>query len=710
MTPPLSELFPIPTPAEWRALAEAELKGAPFEKRLVTRTPEGIDLQPLYTATDREGLALAGSLPGFAPFARGSRPEGQTTDGWEICQELVLGNPREFNAAARTGLDRGLTAINFYLDKATRAGLDPDMAPVGDVGFGGVSIATTEDLARALDGIDVENVPLFVRTGSSALPFAALLVAWMRERGRDPGKLRGCIEMDPLGVLSHEGTLPHSLDGAYREMAHLTTWASKHAPGLQTICVHSRAFHESGGNAVQELAAALAAGAEYLREMSARGLHPDRVAPRIRFSLSSGTKFFMEIAKFRAARALWARIVEAFGGSADAQRMNLHVRTSRYAMTACDPYVNLLRATTEAFAGVAGGCDSLHVAPFDEAFRSPDEFSRRIARNTQILLKEESHFHRVIDPAGGSYFVEKLTDQLASKTWAQFQGIEAAGGLGLALASGSIQKEIATTAAARAKELAHRRESLIGTNVYANPSEKPLDPRGPDLVALHRAQAQRIQSHRVSLQNERNTLILRRLAEMLDSAPHNLLEAAIEAARAGATLGEITRTLRSGDGPAPRIEPLRIHRAAEPFEALRAAADAHRAKTGAAPRIRLLCMGPLRQHKVRADFCTGFLEVGGFAVDPGAPLATTDEAVEAAVSCGAPVCVICSTDETYPDLVPAIAAGIKSRAPKVGVILAGLPAEHADAFRAAGVDDFIHVRADALALLTQLQTQAGIRS
>lgn len=710
MTPPLSELFPIPTPADWRALAEAELKGARFEKRLVTRTPEGIDLQPLYAAPDCEGLGLVGSLPGFAPFARGTQPEGNTTEGWEICQELVLGNPREFNAAARTGLDRGLTAINFYLDKATRDGLDPDMAPVGDVGLGGVSIATTADLARALDGVDIEKVPLFVRTGSSALPFAALLIAWVRERGCDPARLRGCIEMDPLGVLSHEGSLPHSLEGAYREMAHLTTWASTHAPELQTICVHSRAFHESGGSAVQELAAALAAGAEYLREMSARDLHPDRVAPRIRFSLSSGTRLFMEIAKFRAARALWSRIVAAFGGSAEAQRMNLHVRTSRYSMTVCDPYVNLLRATTEAFAGVVGGCDSLHVAPFDEAFRSPDEFSRRIARNTQILLKEECHFHRVIDPAGGSYFVESLTDQLAARAWAQFQRIEAGGGLGAALVAGTLQKEIAATAAARAKDLAHRRESLIGTNVYANPTEKPLDPRGPDLAALHRTQAQRIQSHRISLQNEQNTLILHRLAEILDSAPHNLLEAAIDAARAGATLGEITRTLRSGDVVPPRIEPLRIHRAAEPFEDLRAAADVFRAKTGAAPRIRLLCMGPIRQHKVRADFCTGFLEVAGFTVDPGTPCATPEEAIEAATGCGAPVCVICSTDETYPELVPAITAGIKSRAPSVAVIVAGLPSDHVDAFRTSGVDDFIHVRADALALLTQLQRQAGVRS
>jgi methylmalonyl-CoA mutase len=267
----------------------------------------------------------------------------------------------------------------MVLDQATRDGHDPDWALPEQVGFGGVSIATLGDLDHALDAIDLETTSLFIRSGASAMPFGALLVALARQRKKTPAILKGCIEMDPLGVLAHQGKLPQSLDGAYREMAVLTRWAIDHAPNLQTICVHSRAWHESGANAVQELAFALATAVEYLRATHERDLEINQVAPRTRFAVTVGINFFMEIAKVRALRMLWSKAIATLGGNEASQRLSLHIRTSHWNKTTYDPYNNMLRTTVEAFAGVLGGCDSMQVGAFDEIIRRPDDFSQRLA-------------------------------------------------------------------------------------------------------------------------------------------------------------------------------------------------------------------------------------------------------------------------------------------------------------------------------------------
>ncbi|MDP2717773.1 MAG: acyl-CoA mutase large subunit family protein, partial [Candidatus Micrarchaeota archaeon] len=332
-----------------------------------------------------------------------------------------------------------------------RNGHDPDWVKPGEEEIGGLSIATLQDLDRALEGINLETTSLFIRSGSSAMPLASLLVALVRKRGQDPKILRGCIEMDPLGVLSHEGRLPQSLTGAYREMAALTMWARKNAPELQTICVHTRAWHESGGGAAQELAFGLATGVEYLRRLLDRGLFINDVAPRIRFAMTVGNQFFMEIAKLRAARMVWSQAVEAFGGNEAAQRLHIHGRTSLRNKTVYDPHVNILRGTVEAFAAVLGGCDSLQVGAFDEVIRAPDDFSRRLARNTQLILAKECNLTSFIDPAGGSWYVEKLTNELAQRAWALFQQVESRGGMALAMEKGFVQGDINHAALERQK-------------------------------------------------------------------------------------------------------------------------------------------------------------------------------------------------------------------------------------------------------------------
>lgn len=379
--------------------------------------------------------------------------------------------------------------------------------------------------------------------------------------------------------------------------------------------VDAAKVHEAGGTAVQELAFAWTSGLKSLRAAVARGESVDEAAGRIGFVFAAGGEFFVTLAKLRAARFGWARVVTACGGGESAARMVIHARTSRWQQSSLDPHTNILRSTASAYAAVLGGCDSLEVGAFDEVCAQPDEFSRRLALNTQRILREECHAGAVADPAGGSWFVESLTRELAEAAWAEFQKSEAS--------------DPAESVAAQRKSLSQRRRVMVGVNQYANPTEKP------------------------------------------------------------ATTGT----------SASRLAGL--------FEQLRAAAWAYAAKHGTPPKIFLLTMGPLKQHKARADFVRGFLEPGGFAVEYPAGFETPADAAAAAKASGALAAVLCSTDETYPELVPAVIGAMDGSMP---VILAGHPADHVDAFREAGVADFIHLKADCGAFLAGWQERLGVNS
>lgn len=700
--------FPPPTYADWRKIVDAELKGVPFEKKLVTRTYEGIALQPIYRREDVAHLPHATSMPGFAPFVRGTKASGYLTHTWDVSQEIFDSSPAEFNTTARACVGRGLAGLNIVLDKATRNGQDPDVAVEGEVGAGGLSIAMVSDLSKAFDGIDLAKTSLFVRSGASGLPFAALLAAFCGDRRLPTAALRGCIEMDPLGVLAHEGKLPQSLKAAYCEMAELVRWSARNAPHVQTICVHSRAWHDAGGNAVQELAFALSAAVEYLREMNARGLEVDVVAPRLRFAMTVGSNFFMEIAKLRAARMLWASAVASLGGTAESQKLTIHVRTATWNKTALDPYVNLLRGTVEAFAGAMGGCNSMQVGAFDEVIRTPDEVSQRIARNTQLVLQKECDLDRVIDPAGGSWYVETLTDSVARGAWALFQEVEKRGGMAKAMAAGFPQGEVAKTAAEKLKNVAMRRDVLVGTNQYANLKEKSLVKPAQDTSEFRRRRVQQVKDHRTTADDAQSSSVLGQLSKIVETRNADLFECCVAAARAGATLGEIARALRVNDTPDEPVKAVKLQRASEAFERMRGAVDRHIAAKGTRPKIYLATMGPAAQHKARADFSRGFFALGGFDVvyPPGSE--TAEDAAAKAIASGAPIIVICSTDETYPALVPALVQAIKSKDKTRFVVLAGYPQEQVEAFKQAGVDDFVHVRVNAVDFLTNLLKKVGI--
>jgi methylmalonyl-CoA mutase len=699
----LGEFAPVDY-AAWRKLVEAELKGVPFDKKMLTPTYEGITLQPIYRKSDVANLPHVNSFPGFPPFVRGSTASGYLNHPWDISQEINCSSPTDFNHLAHASLGRGLSALNMVLDRATRNGHDPDWAQDDQVGAGGLSIACLSDLERALQGIDLDKISLFIRSGASALPFAALLVALAHKRGKSPANLRGCIEMDPLGVLSHEGTLPQSLQSAYREMAALTRWAALCAPNLQTICVHSRAWHEAGANAVQELAFTLATGVEYLREMVRHNLPVDPVAGQMRFAVTVGVNFFMEIAKLRALRMLWSKAVSTAGGNENSQALRLHVRTGLWNKTVNDPHSNMLRSTVEAFAGILGGCDSMQVGAFDEIVRTPDDFSQRIARNTQLVLQKECNLDRVIDPAGGSWLIESLTADLANRAWALFQEVERRGGMEAALRAGFPQQSVAAIAAEKLKAAARRKDSIVGVNQYANPKETPLESHYADTLAFRKRRVGQIASYRTSLDETDHDFVLQKLSQVVGLKIEDLFSACLDAASAGATLGEITRAIRISDTPGAAITPVCLTRPAAQFEKLRAAMN----RRGGALPVFLCNMGPPRDHKARADFASGFFAAGGYDAISPRGFESTREAADAFADSKARIAVICSTDEKYPALVPPLVAALKNRRPDAIVVLAGFPPDQVEAHKAAGIDEFIHIRADAVELLTRFHTKLGV--
>ncbi len=703
LTAPTFDEFPPTLYEEWRKAIDKVLKGAPFEKRLVTKTYENIDLQPMYRQEDIAGLPQIDSLPGFAPYVRGVSPLGYVASSWDVAQEIPCATPTAFNEALSADLARGQNAVNLVLDHPTLHGVDADQADAGDVGKDGLSLSSLADLAEALNGVDLETTPIYVQADASALSFAALLAALVKQQGKSLAKLRGAIGMDPLGHLAHYGHLPRDLNGVYDVMAQLTGWAKANAPQLQTLTVQGHPYHNGGASTTQELAFALATAVDYLRAMQERGLSIDDAAPRVRFAFSIGSNFFMEIARLRAARMLWAKIVQAFGGNAESQKMRIHARTSAWNQTVYDPHVNLLRGTTEAFSAIVGGCDSLHISPFDELICTPDEFSRRVARNTHTVLREETHITRTVDPAGGSWYIENLTDAVARQSWAIFQDVEKQGGMAKALAAGWPQGQVADTAAKRMANIAKRKDIFVGANMYPNLKETRLEAPKVDTAALHAERAAALSQFRAKANAGQKKTALDQLAK-----GDNIVDAAIQAALAGATLGEIAQAARTGAQAGPTINAVCAQRGALPFERLREAADAYVARTGNRPQIFLAVMGPLTQHKGRADFATAFLGVGGFETIYPSGFNTPDEAADAALQSGAPVVVICSTDATYPGLVPPLAGKLKKANPGLTVLLAGYPADHIDAFKAAGVDDFIHLNANCQALLTTLQKKMGV--
>lgn len=449
----LAAEFPDPAHEQWQRLVEGVLRksgkdvsGSAAEEALSTTVEDGLITRPLYTARDD---APDAGLPGFAPFTRGGRPEGNAAGGWDVRQRHALTDPARLGEAVLADLENGVTSL---------------WLAVG--GVGGVPVS---GLARALDGVYLDLAPLVLDAGGELDSAAEELLALYAQRGVAPQAVRGNLGADPLGQAAREGTEP--------DQSAAVRWAHRCAeefPGLRALTVDALPYHEAGGSAAQELGSSLATGVAYLRALAGAGLSVEAACAQLEFRYAATADQFLTIAKLRAARRLWARVAEVCGvPGAGAQRQ--HAVTSSVMMTRRDPWVNMLRTTLACLGAGVGGADAVTVLPFDQALGLPDAFARRIARNTSTILLEESHLARVIDPAGGSWYVERLTDELAEAAWAFFQEIERAGGQAAALSSGMIGQRLAATWAVRGKELARRKEPITGVSEFPQLAERPVE-------------------------------------------------------------------------------------------------------------------------------------------------------------------------------------------------------------------------------------------
>lgn len=703
-TTPIAKAFPPVTADQWRAVVEADLKGAPFEKKLITHTYEGIDVKPLYSMADWPGQSDPSGFAGLFPRTRGGLPLGTLTCGWDIRQERAEPDPASLNERLLDDLAHGVTSVLLRLDVAGRRGLDPDTPEAGALSAtDGAMLATLDDFERVFNGVHVEMIGIALEAGASALAAGAMIAALFQHRGLTLQKAWFAFNADPLAVLARDGVLPGSLDDFYTDLADLARWSRASCPRATTVRVGTAPYHHAGATAAQDLAFSMATGVEYLRELTARGLSLEDACSQLLFSYAVGCNFFLAASKLRAARRLWSRVVEASGGTDEAQRMRLHVRTSKRVLTTRDPWVNMLRNTSCCFAAGLAHADSVTTPPHDAALGHPSPLAARIARNTQIILQEETHLHRVVDPAGGSWFVETLTDELCDKAWPIFQEIERQGGMGECLKSGWVHEQIDSAFLPRARNIATRKDPILGVSEFANVAEQLPAPASYNIESVRAEGRLRLAEHRLSRSDSGVGTSLKGLREA--SGVERFL-AAVEAARAGATLAEIAR-VRAHAEPSHLDQPIAPHAYAEPFERLREASDMFLESTGARPRVYLANVGKPAQFNARAGFSRNFFEAGGFEVIAGSGSTGVDELARAFAESGAPIAVICSTDQLYEEHVPVLAGKLHQSGAR-RVVLAGFPGANEQPYRDAGVDRFIYIKCDVVSTLTELLRDEGV--
>ncbi|MEZ4746574.1 MAG: methylmalonyl-CoA mutase subunit beta [Calditrichia bacterium] len=687
----LSRQFVNATDAEWRSAAEKLLKGKSFEKTLISRTIENISLSPIYGASDVPET-FPNANPGEFPFQRGATAGGFFNRNWQIAQEIRANSPRTFNSMLKNDLSRGQNVIHLPLDFATRSAMDPDEIVSAE---NAVPVSRLDDFSAAIDDVDCSKIPFHIYCGVSNIFISAIIAAEFEKHHRNIAELTGNIAADPIGELATTGQLPTSLNNLYNEIASAGKFFAEHRANVRSWMICADKYHNAGADTVQEIAVALATGAEYLRAMLERGFSADAAIRQITFQIAIGGQFFMEVAKLRTLRMLWGNIARAFGVSETAMEMNIHAVTSQWNKTRYDAHVNMLRATTEAMAAIFGGCNSLQVAPFDELLREPDDFSRRIARNIQLILRDESHLDAVIDPAGGAWYIEKLSDELATAAWQKFRQIEKSGGIIEVLETSSLQQEIEKTATERANRLATGKDRLVGTTRYANAKET---------VEFFEADTNRsiIEHRKATLDKNHNTGMQ---VQIDQSRP---IESLMRAAQNGATIGQMREAIRESDDAFPRAKPLQIHRAAEAFEFLRLAVERYSGKQEYPLKVLLLNFGELSEYKPRADFARGFLEVAGLQVTDSAAVTSVENSIGEIAESQPKIVVFCASDERYPDFVAELTTSLKAQHPATVVALAGYPQEHIESFSAAGVDEFIHIRSNIVATLRSLLEKSGI--
>ncbi len=603
--------FPPVTTQAWEEKILEDLKGADYEKRLVWKTPDGITAKPYYRAEHLDNLAFMGALPGENPYVRGKRVKD---NDWKIHQDVEEEDIDRANARAIKAIEKGAQSV----------------------GLNARAVQGIEDLAALLQGIDLNKVSVSINHAISYPPLFKLLT----ELAGDTS-LKGSLNFDPLGYYVLYGKLYQNLDANLDEAQSLLQLVGTKHLVFRLITINGQHYHNAGAGIVQELAFSLSQANEYLALLIDRGLDVDMVAPSLRFRLAIGSNYFLEIAKLRAIKMLWATIVAQYHPTKkESSEMFIHAESSAWNKSVYDPYTNLLRTTTEAMSAAIGGVDSMSLATFDSTYKKPDEISLRLARNQQIVLKHESYFNKVVDPSAGSYYIENLTDSIAQAVWKLFVSIEEKGGFMQAAESGFFKDSIAVTSQKRDMDIAMRRQVFVGTNQYPNARERVLDKLQP--------------------------------------------------------------TARLSD-----LGGLRPYRGTQAFEALRLAVENHEQKGFNTPSVFLMTYGNLAMRKARATFSTNFFGVAGYHIAEGDGYKQAAAGIDDALACKAQIIVFCSSDEEYAEL-PAIAKTIKETSPDTILAVAGNPTELLDQLKEAGIDNFIHMRTNALETLTWYHDKLGI--
>jgi len=684
--------FPKPTLEDWTALADQETGGRARE--LGWRTAEGITVKPLYTAADLERLETLESLPGFPPYLRGPRATMYAQRPWTIRQYAGFSTAEESNAFYKRNLAAGQTGLSVAFDLATHRGYDSDHPRVqGDVGKAGVAIDTVEDAKRLFDGIPLDRVTVSMTMNGAVLPVMAFYIVAAEEQGVKPEQLGGTIQNDILKEFMVRNTYIYPPAPSMRIVADVIGYCAEHMPKFNPISISGYHMQEAGATAVQELAFTLADGLEYVRAATARGLAVDRFAPRLSFFFGIGMNFFMEIAKLRAARFLWAKLVQRAFAPEDPRSMMLrtHCQTSGVSLQALDVYNNVVRTTIEALAAVLGGTQSLHTNAFDEALALPTDFSARIARNTQLILAEETGIRHVVDPLAGSYYVERLTASLAAEAEKLIDEVEAMGGMTKAIEAGMPKARIEETAARRQAAWDRGEEVVIGVNKYRPDEDDPVQLLDIDTTAVRDAQIRRIEEVRASRDEARCRAALDALREGARGEA-NLLALAVEAARARATLGEISDAMERAFGRwrAETRGVSGIYGSAfvddEAFAAMRAEVERFAEAEGRRPRMLVAKLGQDGHDRGAKVIASAFADIG-FDVDIGALFQTPEEAAREAIENDVHVIGISSLAAGHRVLVPSLLEELKRQgAEDILVVVGGvIPPKDAGMLRESGV-------------------------
>ncbi|MGD8346703.1 MAG: methylmalonyl-CoA mutase [Lysobacterales bacterium] len=686
--------FPRKTLDDWRALAKKECRERPLES-LETETPEGIRIKPLYTARDTERLDHAHTLPGFPPYVRGPKATMYAGRPWTVRQYAGFSTAEESNAFYHRNLEAGQTGLSVAFDLATHRGYDSDHPRVeGDVGKAGVAIDSVEDMKILFRGIPLDKMSVSMTMNGAVLPVMAMFIVAAEEEGVAPDQLSGTLQNDILKEFMVRNTFIYPPEPSMRIVTDIIGYVSANMPRFNSVSISGYHMQEAGATCAQELAYTIADGIEYVRAAIDSGLDVDAFAPRLSFFFAIGTDFFMEVAKLRAARLLWASLMAEKFDPQDPRSLALrtHCQTSGASLTARDPYNNIIRTTVEAMAAVLGGTQSLHTNSFDEALSLPTDFAARIARNTQLVLRDETGMTRVADPLGGSYYVESLTDQLVNEARRLIDEAEEMGGMTRAVEAGIPKMRIEEAAARRQARIDRGEDRIVGVNCYELEEEPDVDILDIDNSAVRESQIERIRQVREA----RDPAVCKEALQALEQGARDgsgcLLSLSIEAARARATVGEISSALEAVFGRhRASVQSIKgvygsVYEGSEEFMDIQKDIEAFAAAEGRRPRILVCKLGQDGHDRGAKVIATAFADIG-FDVDIGPLFQTPDEAVREAIENDVHVVGISSQAAGHRTLVPKVIEGLAREGANEIIVVCGgvIPPKDHDMLKAAGV-------------------------